>query len=122
MQQAYPKRWTNEELGKALAGMTMPTAKDVQRANMSASARASAERSDTIQKQKDDAAARARALQAEFENGIKKGMGEEAWKQWNYYRFADTSTKQKLARTSTIKWVKDQLAKFEKLKGVKGLY
>lgn len=122
VQQAYPKRWTNEELGKALAGMTMPTAKDVQRANMSASARASAERNDAIAKQKADAAARARALQAEFENGIKKGMGEEAWKQWNYYRFADTSTKQKLARTSTIKWVKDQLAKFEKLKGVKGLY
>lgn len=122
VQQAYPRRWTNEELGKALAGMNMLRAKDVQRANMSASARASAERSDAIAKQKADAAARVRALQAEFENGIKKGMGEDAWKQWNYYRFADTSTKQKMARTSTIKWVKDQLAKFEKLRGVKSLY
>jgi len=122
VKQAYPNRWTDAELGKALAGMAMPSAKDVQRANMSASARASAERSDAIAKQKADAAARVRALQAEFENGIKKGLGEDAWKQWNYYRFADTSTKQKMARTSTIKWVKDQLAKFEKLRGVKSLY
>jgi hypothetical protein len=119
---SYPGRWTQAELSKALAGVTMPSAKDVQRANMTPSARASAERSDAVAKQKADAAARVRSLQAEFENGVKKGLGADAWKQWTYYRFADTATKQKLARTSLIKNIKNQLAQFEKLRGVKSLY
>lgn len=119
---SYPGRWTQAELSKALAGVTMPSAKDVQRANMTPSARASAERSDAVAKQKADAAARVRSLQAEFENGVKKGMGADAWKQWTYYRFADTATKQKLARTSLIKNIKNQLAQFQKLRGVKSLY